>query len=228
MKRLGALFSALCLAALIGGLWLIWSPQAPDQSRPQGTAQPPVAGWHWPGLPDWALPDFAMPDFAMPDWRLPDLALPERRPPARPEAPISSPVERILVEKSARRMTVWQRDGAPRSFRIALGFAPQGDKSREGDGRTPEGIFRIDRLNRHSAYHLSLGIDYPQPRHREAARKQGVSPGGDIMIHGQPNQIAEGFRVKGDWTAGCIAVTNDEIREIFAYAAIGTEVEIRP
>lgn len=216
MKRLGAIFSALCLAAALWGLWLIWAPP----SAPVPAPQPPAAGWHWPRLPDLRLPEF----------RLPRITLPPvfQRPAARPETPIASPVRRILVEKSARRMTVWQESGPPRTFRIALGFAPEGDKSREGDGRTPEGTFRIDRLNRQSAYHLSLGIDYPQPRHREAARRLGVSPGGDIMIHGQPNQVSDGYRVKGDWTAGCIAVDNAEIAEIFAHARIGTEVEIRP
>ncbi|MFC3570763.1 L,D-transpeptidase family protein [Paracoccus simplex] len=216
MKRLGAIFSALCLAAALWGLWLIWAPP----SAPVPAPQPPAAGWHWPRLPDLRLPEF----------RLPRITLPPvfQRPAARPETPIASPVRRILVEKSARRMTVWQESGPPRTFRIALGFAPEGDKSREGDGRTPEGTFRIDRLNRQSAYHLSLGIDYPQPRHREAARRLGVSPGGDIMIHGQPNQVPDGYRVKGDWTAGCIAVDNAEIAEIFAHARIGTEVEIRP
>lgn len=212
MKRLGGVFSALCLVALVWGLWTLWAPQpVPPRS------QPPATGWHWPRL-------------NLPDWRLPDIALPPiwQRPPARPEAPIASPVERILIEKSARRMTVWQRDGGPRSFRIALGFSPDGDKARQGDGRTPEGRFRIDRLNRQSAYHLSLGLDYPQKRHREAARRGGYDPGGDIMIHGQPNQVPDGFKVKGDWTAGCIAVTNAEIEEIFAHAAIGTAVEIRP
>ena len=212
MKRLGGLFSALCVAALLWGLWLLWAPQPAPPRAP-----PPAAGWHWPRL-------------NLPDWRLPDITLPPiwQRPPARPEAPIASPVERILIEKSARRMTVWQRDGGPRSFRIALGFSPDGDKARQGDGRTPEGTFRIDRLNRQSAYHLSLGLDYPQRRHREAARRGGYDPGGDIMIHGQPNQIPDGYKVKGDWTAGCIALTNAEIEEVFAHAAIGTAVEIRP
>ncbi|WP_017998662.1 L,D-transpeptidase family protein [Paracoccus sp. N5] len=213
MKRLGGLFSALCLAALVWGLWTLWAPQPAPPPVP-----PPAQGWHWPRLPDWRLPE----------WRLPRLPPVLPRPPARPEAPIASPVERILVEKSARRMTVWQRQGGPRRFRIALGFAPEGDKSRQGDGRTPEGIFRIDRLNRQSAYHLSLGLDYPRAHHRAAARRGGYDPGGDIMIHGQPNQVPDGYKVKGDWTAGCIAVTNAEIEEIFAHAAIGTEVEIRP
>ncbi|MFC3527060.1 murein L,D-transpeptidase family protein [Paracoccus mangrovi] len=225
MKRLAGLFSTLCLAALVGGLVMVWrfesAPVPPAlPSAPPGSGTAPETGtgtgWRWPRLPDFDLPDIRLPEF------------PQPRPSARPEIPISSPVDRILVEKSARRMTVWQKDGPPRSFRIALGFSPDGDKSREGDGRTPEGIFRIDRLNRQSGYHLSLGIDYPKKRHRDAARRAGHSPGGDIMIHGQPNQIPDGFKVKGDWTAGCIAVTNAEIEEIFAHAAIGTEVEIRP
>ena len=214
MKRLAGLFSALCLAVLVGGLVMIWRFEPAPVTPPAATqpAKPePGTGWRWPRLPDIRLPDFARP-----------------RPPARPEAPITSPVERILVEKSARRMTVWQKHGPSKIFDIALGFAPDGTKSREGDGRTPEGIFRIDRLNRQSKYHLSLGIDYPQKQHRDAARRAGHSPGGDIMIHGQPNQIPDGYKVKGDWTAGCIAVTNPEIEEIFAHAAIGTEVEIRP
>ncbi|MFD2844536.1 L,D-transpeptidase family protein [Paracoccus cavernae] len=83
-------------------------------------------------------------------------------------------------------------------------------------------------MNDKSRFHLSLGLDYPQMKHREAARKAGVDPGGDIMIHGQPNEIAQGFRVKGDWTEGCIAIDDHEIEDIFAMTRIGTEVEIRP
>lgn len=210
MRRLGALFSALCLLALVWGLWLLWAPQ--PGLRP-GAPVPARPGWHLPGLPRLTLP-----------W--PELR--DLTPPGPSGVAITSAVERILIEKSARRMTVFQRDGQPRRYAIALGFTPSGDKSRQGDGRTPEGVFHIDRLNRNSAYHLSLGLDYPQKHHREAARKGGYDPGGDIMIHGQPNQVPDGFRVKGDWTAGCIAITNTEIEEIFAHAAIGTEVEILP
>ena len=218
MKRFGGLFSALSIAAVLWGVWLVWAPQpvpvpVPVPVPAPGPATPPQ-GWRLPKLP------------VLPDLRLPPIF---RTPPVpRPVPPIASPVDRILVEKSARRMTVWQKDGPPKTYRIALGFSPDGDKSREGDGRTPEGVFRIDRLNRQSKYHLSLGLDYPQKHHREAARRAGYSPGGDIMIHGQPNQIPDGYKVKGDWTAGCIAVTNAEIKEIFDHAAIGTEVEIRP
>lgn len=159
---------------------------------------------------------------------LPPLPKPPRIELPQPAPHITSPVTRILIEKSARRMTIFQADGNPRVMRIALGFAPEGDKARQGDGKTPEGVFRIDRLNPKSQFHLSLGLDYPRPADRARARAAGVNPGGDIMIHGQPNQVPEGYRVKGDWTAGCIAVTNPEVAEIFAHTKIGTEVEIRP
>lgn len=149
--------------------------------------------------------------------------------PERPERPaLAGPIDRIVVEKAWRRMTLW-KDGQPvRTYSVALGFAPGGDKSREGDGRTPEGLFRIDRRNDRSRFHLSLGLDYPQDRHRAAAIAGGFSPGGDIMIHGQPNALPDSIRLAGDWTAGCIAVTNAEMREIWALTEIGTVVEIRP
>ena len=158
--------------------------------------------------------------------------LPQQRPAPAPVPPapgiLAGPVDRILIEKSARRMTAF-RDGRPlKAYRIALGFAPAGDKRRQGDGRTPEGSFRIDRVNPESAYHLSLGLDYPRPQDRARAAAQGVDPGGDIFIHGQPNRRPAGETLAGDWTAGCIAVSDAEIRELYAAARIGTEVEIRP
>lgn len=151
---------------------------------------------------------------------------PAPRPPALP--PLSGVVERIVVEKAARRLTLVQGGKTVRVYRIALGFSPSGDKTRQGDGRTPEGLFRLDRRNAQSAYHLSLGLDYPQPDDRARARAGGYDPGGDIMIHGQPNALPEGMVVKGDWTAGCIAVSNAEIREIWAVTDQTTLVEIRP
>lgn len=145
-----------------------------------------------------------------------------------PEAALSGPVERIVVEKAARRLTLWQNGQPVRVWPIALGFAPEGDKQRQGDGKTPEGQFRIDRRNAASAYHLSLGLDYPQPEDRARAGAAGYDPGGDIMIHGQPNAVPDGLRVPGDWTAGCIALTNAQIRELWQVAPVGTAVEIRP
>lgn len=150
------------------------------------------------------------------------------RPLPVPDAPLTGQIDRILIEKSARRMTVWRDGRRLKTYEIALGFNPTGDKTRQGDGKTPEGIFRVNRRNDRSAYHLSLGIDYPQISHKERARVAGVDPGGDIFIHGQPNQRPDGEVLKGDWTAGCIAVADAEIGEVFAATRIGTEVEIRP
>lgn len=141
---------------------------------------------------------------------------------------LSGPVDHILVEKAARRMTVYRAAEPLKTYRIALGFAPVGDKAREGDGRTPEGTFRIDRRNAGSAYHLSLGLDYPQPEDRARARAGGYSPGGDIFIHGQPNMLKGMATLRHDWTAGCIAVSDAEIEELWAAVADGTTVEVRP
>ncbi|WP_134727063.1 L,D-transpeptidase family protein [Paracoccus luteus] len=195
--------AALAVLALAG--WMIWTGGPRTVPAPPVPVPPPAPG---PPVSRAPLP----------------------RPPTIPPRArqITSEVERILIEKAARRMTVWQRDGNPRVFDIALGFAPGGDKVRQGDGRTPEGAFRVDRRNDRSAFHLSLGLDYPRPQDRARARAAGVDPGGDIMIHGQPNQVAEGFKVRGDWTAGCIAVTNIEIAELFTHTPAGTPVEIRP
>ncbi|MGL4236546.1 L,D-transpeptidase family protein [Tabrizicola sp.] len=148
--------------------------------------------------------------------------------PTPPPPPLTGEVERIVIEKAARRMQLFQ-DGKPvRTYEIALGFTPEGDKERQGDGKTPEGEFTIDRRNGGSAYHLSLGLDYPKPEDRTRAAAGGYDPGGDIFIHGQPNALPDGLKLQGDWTAGCIAVTNAEMREIWAVTPIGTKVEIRP
>lgn len=154
--------------------------------------------------------------------------------PQRPEVPPSVPpplqgqVERILVEKAARRLTLWQEGKVVREYPIALGFTPEGDKVRQGDGKTPEGVFRIDRRNAQSAFTLSLGLDYPQAEDRARGRQGGYDPGGDIMIHGQPNAMPVGMKAKGDWTAGCIALTNAQMREVWEVVGVGTIVEVRP
>ena len=151
---------------------------------------------------------------------------PVPKPPALP--PLTGTVDHILVEKSARKLTVF-RDGAPlREYRVALGFFPAGDKLREGDGRTPEGHFRINRRNPQSAFHLSLGIDYPQREHIVRAAAGGYSPGGDIFIHGQPNALKGKATIRHDWTAGCIALSDAEVEEIWRVTPDGTTVEIRP
>jgi murein L,D-transpeptidase YafK len=145
-----------------------------------------------------------------------------------PLPPLDGPVDRVLVDKSDRRLSLIRDGRVVRVYAVSLGFSPEGDKAREGDGRTPEGIFRIDRRNDASRFHLSVGLDYPQPSDRERAAAGGYSPGGDIFIHGQPEGIEGRTRLLGDWTEGCIAVTNANMGEIWRVVPIGTEVEIVP
>jgi tetratricopeptide (TPR) repeat protein len=139
-------------------------------------------------------------------------------------------VERILIEKSARRLMLISQGEVLKIYKIALGGNPIGPKERQGDNKTPEGTYIIDGRNRDSRYYLSLHISYPNEKDKNRARELGVSPGGDIMIHG----IKNGFswvgdaHAKIDWTKGCIAVTDKEIEEIAALAPDGTIVEIRP
>lgn len=156
------------------------------------------------------------------------LILMRPQPPAPDLPPLVGTVERIIVQKAARRMMLFQGGDVARTYRIALGFAPLGTKERQGDGRTPEGRFKIDRRNENSAYHLSLGINYPRPEDRKRAAAEGYSPGGDIFFHGQPNALPDGAVVPGDWTAGCMALTDAEMREIWNVVPLGTVVEILP
>ncbi len=148
--------------------------------------------------------------------------------PPPPLAAIEGQIDRILIEKAARRMLLFQDGRQVREYKIALGFSPSGDKEIQGDGKTPEGTFKINRRNPNSAYHLSLGIDYPKPDDRARAAASGSDPGGDIFIHGQPNRLAGLGTLPYDWTAGCISVSDKQIEEIWQLTPIGTEVEIRP
>jgi tetratricopeptide (TPR) repeat protein len=138
-------------------------------------------------------------------------------------------VDRIRIEKSARRLMLISQGEVLKSYKIALGGNPIGPKERQGDDKTPEGTYVIDARNRDSRFHLSLHISYPNERDKKRAKELGVSPGGDIMIHG----IKNGFSSVGDahagvdWTKGCIAVTDQEIEEIDKLAPNGTIVEIR-
>ena len=111
-------------------------------------------------------------------------------------------------------------------YDVELGFTALGHKRFEGDGKTPEGKYHIDRRNPRSAFHLSLGISYPKAADRAFAKKHGRSPGGDIFIHGRPDRFTP--RRGADWTAGCIAVTNEEMERIYAMVKIGTEITIKP
>jgi len=135
------------------------------------------------------------------------------------------PITQIQVFKSKRQMYFFSGHEIVRQYEIGLGGNPVGKKQFEGDGKTPEGLYFIDRRNPNSAYHLSLGISYPNPDDRAFAKAQGKEPGGDIFIHGRNGK--DKGRGK-DWTAGCIAVSDKEIEEIYATVAVGTPVFIFP
>lgn len=138
--------------------------------------------------------------------------------------------DRILIEKKARRLTLSSKGEVLKTYKIALGGDPNGPKERHGDNKTPEGTYIIDSRNRDSQYHLSLHISYPNEKDRKRAHALGVSPGGDISIHG----IKNGYSWVGDmhtgkdWTNGCIAVTDAEIEEIARVVPNGTPIEILP
>ena len=138
--------------------------------------------------------------------------------------------DKILIEKKARRLTLISKDKVLKTYKIALGGNPNGPKEREGDNKTPEGTYVIDSRNNNSRYHLSLHISYPNEKDKKRAKELGVSPGGDIMIHGIKNGFwwIDRFHTWHDWTKGCIAVTDSEIEEIDKLVPIGTIVEIRP
>lgn len=142
--------------------------------------------------------------------------------------PLVGQIDHILIDKSDRTLSAFQDGVAVRTYPMNLGFAPTGDKTRQGDGKTPEGIFRIDRRNAGSRFHLSLGLDYPHADDLARARAGGYSAGGDIFIHGQPPGITGLQRINSDWTDGCIAINNHAMSELFAATPIGTTVEIRP
>jgi murein L,D-transpeptidase YafK len=138
---------------------------------------------------------------------------------------------KIMVYKSERKMVLLDtKSKVLRAYKIALGDKPKGPKTQEGDEKTPEGIYTISGRNQASRYHLSLRISYPNARDVAQAKSRGVSPGGDIMIHGLPN--GQGWigaaHLAHDWTDGCIAVTNMEIEEIWNMVPDGTPIEIRP
>ena len=139
------------------------------------------------------------------------------------------PADKILIEKKERRLTLISKGKVLKTYKIALGGNPIGSKERQGDNKTPEGSYVIDSRNRDSRYHLSLHISYPNERDRKRAKQRGVSPGGDIMIHGIKNGLSwVGDRhTEIDWTKGCIAVTDEEIEEIDKLVPNGTLVEIR-
>jgi len=138
--------------------------------------------------------------------------------------------ERIVVEKAERRMHLI-RNGEPfRTFEIALGIRPFGDKEYEGDFKTPEGVYSLDTRNPQSEFFLSIHVSYPNVDDVRQARSKGLQPGGAIMIHGQPNEPtrSEAYYRTQDWTNGCIAVSNSDMIDIWLMTPDNTPIEIRP
>jgi murein L,D-transpeptidase YafK len=149
---------------------------------------------------------------------------------AQTATPAATRADRIVVEKSARTMTLMQGAKVLKTYKVALSRKPVGAKEREGDHKVPEGEYVVDSKNSHSRFHLALHISYPNAADREKARKLAVRPGGNIEIHGLDSKYAwvGSLQRQVDWTDGCIAVTNPEIEEIWPMVPVGTPVEIRP
>ncbi len=145
-------------------------------------------------------------------------------------ASAQSTVDRVLVLKRQHRLLLMLGKRVVKTYKIALGRGGLKPKRREGDGRTPEGLYTIDYRNPASKYYLALHISYPRSPDKQRARIVGASPGGDIMIHGLPARYAwvgANHRI-ADWTDGCIAVTDTEMDEIWKLVPDGTTIEIRP
>lgn len=138
------------------------------------------------------------------------------------------PVTQVVVKKGDRKLYLISGRTVVKSYDIDLGSRPAGPKRFEGDGRTPEGMYFIDRKNPRSHYHLSVGLSYPSPQDVAYAAAMGLRPGGDIMIHGLGPQGRQLRTTRRDWTAGCIAVQDADIEEIFAMVNPGVPVFIYP
>lgn len=138
------------------------------------------------------------------------------------------PVTQVVVNKNARQMLFFSGPSIIAAYDIGLGNEPVGHKQFSGDGKTPEGLYYIDRRNPNSSYHLSIGVSYPNPNDAAFALTQGKHPGGDIFIHGQGPEGRTLAPHNRDWTAGCIAVTDAEMEDIYAMVRDGTPIIITP
>jgi hypothetical protein len=138
--------------------------------------------------------------------------------------------DRVVVRKSERRMYLMHGETVLRSYRVALGLNPVGPKEQEGDSRTPEGHYLLTRRNPRSEYFLSIQVSYPNDRDMQRARRNRLSPGGSVMIHGLPNELRREptYYEKRDWTDGCIAVSDSDMLEIWLMTPTDTPIDILP
>lgn len=137
----------------------------------------------------------------------------------------------VVLDKSRRLLHLMKENQILRTYNTALGKQPVGKKRQDGDNKTPEGLYFIGYKNSGSSFHLSLEITYPNQDDINWARKNKVNPGGDIMIHGLPNEDFKKWFInhpKSNWTRGCVAVTDDEIEEIWSMVKTGTAIELCP
>ena len=145
-----------------------------------------------------------------------------------PPLPASQMADKVIVLKSRRTLLLMKGDEVMKRYIVSLGGNPVGPKIRQGDNKTPEGSYVLDRHNANSQYHRSIHISYPNADDLARAKKLGVRPGGELFIHGLPNDFHGHSEALGDRTEGCIAVTNAEIDEIWRAVADGTPIEIKP
>jgi murein L,D-transpeptidase YafK len=145
-------------------------------------------------------------------------------------AAVPDQADAVLVVKSERKLYLLKAGRILRAFDVSLGLVPSGPKRREGDFRTPEGRYRLETRNANSYYFLSIKVSYPDESDRARARAQGIDPGGQIMIHGLPNEPKYDLRryQGADWTDGCIAVSNSDMVDIWLMTRESTPIEIRP
>jgi len=138
--------------------------------------------------------------------------------------------DEVIIDKSDRELYLLNNGEVFRTFKIALGISPQGDKKKEGDFKTPEGKYLLDIRNPNSDYFLSIHVSYPSAADSREARQNGEAPGGAIMIHGQPNlpSHSETYYRTQDWTNGCIALSNSDMIDIWLMTGSNTPIEIRP
>ncbi len=144
--------------------------------------------------------------------------------------PANAKADRVIVMKKERTLTLMSQGKVLKTYKVALGGDPVGAKTRQGDHKTPEGVYQLDRRNAQSQFYKSIHISYPDAKDTTRAKKLGVSPGGDVYVHVLPNGykwLGAGHRLR-DWTDGCVAVTDEEIDEIWRVVPDGTVIEIRP
>lgn len=234
-----ALLVATSVVALLGvqdapqGLDLAYVSRA-DSARPSAKSARPVAVSSTVPTPFASNPKPASAAVPLPDvplWAtpLPTVPLPKRAP-WLSELPGDFLADSIVVEKSERRLTLYYRGFPVKRYRVALGKNPVGDKVSIGDYKTPEGLYFIIGRNPFSKFYKSLEISYPDSAHEVRAAELGLDPGGNIMIHGLPaHQSKLGAQhTLTDWTEGCIAVTNEEIDEMWRAVVLGAYIHIKP